>query len=241
MRAVTFATMVVIVAGTACAPSTAQQSPELAAMTERWEEALNSGNVEAVVALYSDDARLLPPNAEPGQGRTAVAAEFAAMVAAGLKIDLQNVDAVVAGDVGYKVGTYTLLAPGGVTVDRGKYIDVWRKVDGQWKITNDIWNSNLPVSAGGTTVVITHEVEDADRWLNAFRGEHSRRELFTERGGVAKVRTFQNPEAPNQTALVLDVSDMTAFDSFRQSEAAATAKAEDGVKGATMRVFLEVK
>jgi len=210
-------------------------------MTERWEEALNSGDVEAVAALYSDDARLLPPNAELAQGRPAVAAEFAAMVAAGLTIDLENVDAVVAGDVGYKVGTYTLLAPGGVTVDRGKYIDVWRKVDGQWKITNDIWNSNLPVSAGGTTVVITHEVEDADRWLNAFRGEDSRRELFAERGGVAKVRTFQNPETPNLTALVLDVSDMAAFETFRQSEAAATAKTEDGVKDATMRTFLEVK
>jgi uncharacterized protein (TIGR02246 family) len=241
MRAFTFATLAAIIAATACAPPAAQQSPELAAMTERWEEALNSGKVEAVAALYSDDARLLPPNAELAQGRAAVAAEFAAMVAAGLTIDLENVDAVVAGDVGYKVGTYTLLAPGGVTVDRGKYIDVWRKVDGEWKITNDIWNSNLPVSAGGTTVVITHEVEDADRWLNAFRGEDSRRELFAEHAGASTVRTFQNPETPNLTALVLDVSDMSAFETFLQSEAAATAKAEDGVKDATMRIFLEVK
>jgi hypothetical protein len=32
-----------------------------------------------------------------------------------------------------------------------------------------------------------------------------------------------------------------AFDSFRQSEAVATTKAEDGVKDATMRIFLEVE
>ena len=210
-------------------------------MTERWEQALNSGDVEAVAALYSADARLLPPNAELAQGSAAIAAEFSQMIAAGLTIDLENVDAVVAGDVGYKVGTYTLQAPGGVTVDRGKYIDVWRKVDGQWKITNDIWNSNLPAPGSGTTVVITHEVEDADRWLNAFRGENSRRGMFAQQAGVNRVRTFQSPDDPKLTALVLDVSDMSAFETFRQSEAAATAKAEDGVKDATIRTFLEMK
>ena len=34
---------------------------------------------------------------------------------------------------------------------------------------------------------------------------------------------------------------MAAFDAFRQSEATAALKAEDGVKDATLRVFLEVK
>ena len=58
---------------------------------------------------------------------------------------------------------------------------------------------------------------------------------------MSKVRTFQNPETPNPTALVLDVSDMAAFEAFLQSEDAVTAKAEDGVKDATLRTFLEVK
>ena len=239
MRVFTFATLAAIIAATACAPPAAQQSPELAAMTERWEKALNSGDVEAVAALYSDDARLLPPNAELAQGRVAIAAEFSQMIAAGLTIDLENVDAVVAGDVGYKVGTYILLAPGGVTVDRGKYIDVWRKVDGQWKITNDIWNSSLPVSAG-ETLVVTHEVDDFDHWLAAWQGDDGRPSDFAAHG-ISGARTFQNQGDPNLIALVLDVADMDAWSSFMQSEAAQTAMSEDGVKKDTLRTFSEVE
>lgn len=240
MRVAALVTLAAIIAATACAPPAAQQSPELAAMTERWEEALNSGDVEAVAALYSDDARLLPPNAELAQGRAAVAAEFAAMVAAGLTIDLENVDAVVAGDVGYKVGTYTLQAPGGVTVDHGKYIDVWRKVDGQWKITDDIWNSNLPAPGSGTTLVVTHEVDDFGHWLAAWQGNDGRPSDFAVHG-ISGARTFQNQGDPNLIALVLDVADMDAWISFMQSEAAQTAMSEDGVKKNTLRTFAEVE
>jgi uncharacterized protein (TIGR02246 family) len=239
MKKITLAALALVGAVAGCAPPVAQQSPELAAMTERWEEALNSGNAEAVAALYSDDARLLPPNAELGQGRAAIAAEFAAMIAAGLTIDLVNVDAVVAGDVGYKVGTYTLLAPAGVMVDRGKYIDVWRKVDGQWKITNDIWNSSLPVSAG-ETLVVTHEVDDFDRWLAAWQGDDGRPSDFAVHG-ISGARTFQSQGDPNLIALVLDVADMDAWSSFMQSEAAQTAMSEDGVKKNTLRTFAEVE
>jgi len=147
---------------------------------------------------------------------------------------------MAAGDIGYRVGVYSLLAPDGAVVDRGKYVETWRKVDGEWKISNDIWNSNMPVAAG-TTVVITHEVKDADRWLAAFHGPDSRREFFASNAGVSKVRTFQSPENPNLTALVLDIADTNAFDAFLQSDAAKASKAEDGVKDATMRVFVEVE
>jgi uncharacterized protein (TIGR02246 family) len=239
MRAVTFAIIALIGALTGCGAPAAQQSAELAAMTERWEEALNSGNAEAVAALYSDDARLLPPNAEPARGRAAVAAEFSTMIAAGLKVDLEDLDSVVAGDVGYKVGTYSLLAPGGVTVDRGKYIDVWRKIDGEWKITNDIWNSNLPVSTG-ETLVVTHEVDDFDHWLAAWQGDDGRPSDFAAHG-ISGARTFQNQGDPNLIALVLDVADMDAWASFMQSEAAQTAMSEDGVKKNTLRTFAEVE
>ena len=38
----------------------------------------------------------------------------------------------------------------------------------------------------------------------------------------------------------LDIADTDAFDAFMQSDAAKASKAEDGVKDATMRVFVEV-
>ena len=37
--------------------------------------------------------------------------------------------------------------PDGELADRGKFIEIWRLVDGEWKITNDIFNSDLPAQA----------------------------------------------------------------------------------------------
>jgi len=58
---------------------------------------------------------------------------------------------------------------------------------------------------------------------------------------VAKVRVFQNPEKPNQTGLLVDVSDMEAFQGFLDSDEGAAAKAADGVKDKGMRTYVEVK
>ena len=46
------------------------------------------------------------------------------------------------GDMAMDRGTYRL-GP-----ETGKYVVVWRKVDGDWKVAADIFNSDNPVSRG---------------------------------------------------------------------------------------------
>ncbi len=235
------AALLMMVTVVACAPTGSQQSPELAAMDEVWESALNSGDMDALMAMYTSDARLLPPNAAIGQGQDAVGVSFQEMIDAGLTVDIETVEAVAASDLGYRLGTYVIIAPDGSAIDRGKYIETWRKVDGAWKISNDIWNSDMPpAGSDATTLVITHEVEDADRWLAAWQGEDSRHEMFAQHG-VAKVRTFQNPEKPNMVGVIFDVVDMGEYEAWMASPDVDSAKKEDGVKDKTLRVFVEVK
>ena len=54
------------------------------------------------------------------------------------------------GDMALDRGTYRLtIAPGGkAQVDTGKYVVVWRKIGGEWKVAADIFNSDLPASGG---------------------------------------------------------------------------------------------
>jgi len=127
MRRSWFPVLLMIVAVTACAPQGSRESSEIAAAADRWEEALNAGDLDGVVSLYAEDCRLLPPNGEMAQGHDAVRADFGKMIAAGLKGELETIEAVVAADIGYRVGTYVLAAPDGTEVDRGKYIEVWRR------------------------------------------------------------------------------------------------------------------
>lgn len=240
-RGVEFATLVLLIAIVACAPPVSRDSPELAARSDAWEAALNAGDVEALTAMYAEDCRILPPNAELGQGRAAAAAAFGEMIDAGLTGELETVEARVAGDIGYHVGTYVLEGPDGSQVDRGKFVEVWRQIDGDWQISNDIWNSDMAADAArGTTLIATHEVEDAARWLAAWQGEGSRHEQFAQHG-APHVRVFQSPENPNFTGLLIEVEDIEAFQAFLESPEGSAAKAEDGVKDATLRIVAEVR
>ena len=170
--------IVLVLATAACAPQAADQSAELSALTGRWEEALNAGDLDGMVALYADYCVLMPPNAEMLTGQEGAKAAFGELIGTGFTGSLDTIAAVAAGDVGYHTGTYWLQASDGTIVDRGKYCEAWRKINGEWKIVNDIWNSDWPAGAGATTVVITHRVRDADHWLAAWQGEHNRRDLF---------------------------------------------------------------
>ncbi len=128
------------------APMSADPSV-LSARTEAFEAALNAKDIDALVMIYTSDARLLPPNGEMTTGRDAARAIFGGMIDAGISGDLTSIDAKVSGDMGYDVGTYTLL-DGDTVVDTGKFIEIFhRGDDGAWLITNDIWNSDVPAAA----------------------------------------------------------------------------------------------
>jgi hypothetical protein len=44
----------------------------------------------------------------------------------------------------HEVGKYTLMGDGDKVLDAGKYIVIWQRQDGQWKLHRDIWNSSQP-------------------------------------------------------------------------------------------------
>ncbi len=119
----------------------------IVAITETWEAALNAKDIDGIVALYTSDARVLPPNAEMASGGAGIRTVFGAMIDAGIGGELTSIGARASGDVGYDVGTYTLRVDGAV-VDTGKWIVTFiRGDDGEWRISNDIFNSDNPAAA----------------------------------------------------------------------------------------------
>jgi len=210
---------------------------------EAWAAAFNAKDVDAIAELYTSNARVSPPNSEAKVGRDSVRAEFGAMIDAGLSVELATVETGAAGDIGYRYGTFVLQA-GDETVDVGKYVETWQRgEDGQWRISNDIWNSDRPVAMPQppkTHVMITHEVDDAEKWLAAWRGEDSRHKLFKE-NGAKHVHTFQNADNPNLTGLVVAVNDIDALNTMLGSEEGMAAAEADGVKRDTLTVLSEAK
>jgi ketosteroid isomerase-like protein len=109
------------------------------------EQTFTSGNVRAVSSFYTEDAMLLPTGSEPIQGSAAIADFWETVLQMGikeLKIEMREVDAQ--GATAIELGQYTLRGANGQVLDRGKYIVIWKLIQGEWKLHRDIWNTNLP-------------------------------------------------------------------------------------------------
>lgn len=223
-----------------CAPQVAQENAALIETSNTWDTLFNQGDIAGLATIYTEDCRVLPPNQEMLEGRDAVRALFGDLAEGGFQSKLEILETLAAAGIGYQVGRYTLEDPDGAVVDQGKFIEVWKEVDGEWKISNDTWNSDLPADSTGTTLTLTHEVEDAEHWLAAWKGDEGRRALFRQHG-ASSVQVVQNPENPNLTGLVIEVADTAAFKEFMSSPEAAASKSEDGVKDPTLRMFWEVE
>jgi len=135
-----------LIVGCNQAPMSTDPSAIVAA-TQAWEAALNAKDVDAIVALYTSDARVLPPGAEMATGSDVVRTVFGGIIDAGIGGELTSIESKVFGDLAYDVGTLTLRVDGEV-VATGKFIvTLQRSDDGEWLITNDIWNMDTPPAA----------------------------------------------------------------------------------------------
>jgi ketosteroid isomerase-like protein len=222
-------------------PAAPGDPSEITARSAEWDAALNGKDVDALAALYTDDARVMGPNQAMTVGQDGVRVAFGGMIDAGLGSELTSIQTSVSGDIGFNIGTY-ILSAGDTVVDVGKFIETWeRGDDGAWRISNDIYNSdNPPAGSDNEHLVIIHEVNDADHWLAAWRGDDSRHQLF-EANGAAHVHTFTNPDNPHQAALVISVSDMAALGAMLESEEGLAAADADGVRRDTLRVLTEAE
>ena len=95
-----------------------------------------------LAALYTDNAKLLPPDAPFVSGRKAIE-EFWRAAAASLgliSVALKTHDLEVSGDIACETGEADLTLISGPA--KVKYLVVWRRGgDGQWRLHRDIWNA----------------------------------------------------------------------------------------------------
>jgi ketosteroid isomerase-like protein len=105
-------------------------------------------------SFYTNDVVFGPPNGPAISGPDAIVA-FARGFPPFRDFTLREVDLDGRGDLAYVYGKYSwvLLLPGQpATPDSGKYIAIWRKqADGSWKITREIFNSDVPMPAAPAT------------------------------------------------------------------------------------------
>lgn len=108
-------------------------------------QSIMTSDYEKIANAYTLDGKIMPPGAGIIEGREAIKKRW--ILPEGLQtiyhkitpveIIIQNYHAY---DHGYYEGT-TKRKDGSEVSWKGKYVIIWKKVDGEWKMYLDIWNS----------------------------------------------------------------------------------------------------
>ena len=130
-----------------CGPApvdTAKIQEAIDAQNQILMEATSNANAAAIAELYTEDGQIMPPNSEIASGKKAIQQGFQGMFDMGIKkAKLETIEVNGWGETVYEVGNYSLFVEGDQMVDRGKYIVIWKNVNGTWKLHRDIWNSSI--------------------------------------------------------------------------------------------------
>jgi uncharacterized protein (TIGR02246 family) len=168
MRLRTTAALLAMLSLAACAPAETDTVPAdsaAAAMADPMEvrQAIDAGNARAAAALngndvegwltnYTADAVVMAPNQPAWRGTDGLRAGAKGMMDMFTvsNVSFTTEDLKVSGNLAVETGTFEMtMTPkqGKAVTDKGKYIAIWeRQADGSWKITRDIFNSDLPMS-----------------------------------------------------------------------------------------------
>lgn len=113
------------------------------AQNDRFTKAHVAGDIAAIDAMFTRDARSLPPGAAPSVGVAAIHELTAEYLEAGVhEFREETTDFYGHQDLLVDAGTYVMIYGAERTVEHGKYLNVWTREDGAWKIRTNIWNAS---------------------------------------------------------------------------------------------------
>jgi ketosteroid isomerase-like protein len=112
--------------------------------TEEFSNAYMNKDYAKLASSYTLDAKILPPGADIITGREAIKKRW--ILPLGIQIRVHKITPTeinLLGNLAYDIGYYE-----GITIKKdasevswkGKYLIVWKKEDGDWKIYADAWN-----------------------------------------------------------------------------------------------------
>jgi len=123
---------------------------EVDAVAQVFHDGVANRDAAAVASLYAEDAKFLPQNMPPCEGRAEIQAAMQQLLDMGASsLDIEPLEVREVGEATIEYGRYTLgltLEDGQSATDVGKYIVIHEpQPDGSTKIAFDIFNSNAPM------------------------------------------------------------------------------------------------
>jgi len=111
-----------------------------------------TGQKDSVVMVnyFTQDAKIFPPNSDAMIGQPAIAM----LTSQYMKFEISEFreeTTAFYGNQDYLIdeGNYFMIYGEDNIMEKGKYLNVWKKEDGDWKVYSNIWNTNMPATTTG--------------------------------------------------------------------------------------------
>jgi len=119
----------------------------------RWLKAAQANDAAAESAVFATDGIAYREHVPPIYGPSGYRSYTERFRADNPKVKqtwaTDNIQIATAGDMAIQTGEYQLtgLGPNGTGEDKGRFVTVWKKVKGEWKVAHDIGSTTMPEAA----------------------------------------------------------------------------------------------
>ena len=123
----------------------------ITAVNKEFMEAFNTRTASWLAKLYAPEALLMPPGVATISGEENICKFWQGVMDMGICdifLETVSLDPAETDSMITEIGKYRLRNET-AEVDHGKYLVVWKQIDGEWRLFRDIWNSD-PQAAGAS-------------------------------------------------------------------------------------------
>lgn len=140
MRPAVWTSAAMCLLGVACA----RQDALPPSVTGAFERAFNGDDVDAMASLFTNDAQILPQHGPVVSGRDEIREYLENQITPIASFNTETDMSLVRGDIGVEQGHYRVRdIRRGSDIEEGKYIHIWRRVGGDWKLYRIIQNTDV--------------------------------------------------------------------------------------------------
>jgi uncharacterized protein (TIGR02246 family) len=119
-------------------------------ISKKWLEFEKKNDMAGIASLFADDGTLYRVGYETATGMDAIKKQLTKMQQENPKeeadFSTERVDVASSGDMAVEYGRYSAknMGPDGKDSDQGKYVTIYRKINGVWKVAADLSSSTKP-------------------------------------------------------------------------------------------------
>lgn len=160
MRRLMLVVVAVVAASCARTVNVEQEATALLAVDDAWSQTAKAKDLDKFMSFTSPDTTLMLQGIPALKGDKAIRDAFTPLWKApgfDLSWKASRAEVSASGDLGYTVGSYSLTmnnAAGIPATEKGKFVTTWEKIDGTWRVLDDIVNSDAPPPISSAHVVV---------------------------------------------------------------------------------------